>query len=139
MREAERRKRLAATTPLRRAEGAVSAEENRPEESASPMYSRAQQLQQEADQFLQQMREQLPADLGNSVDTLNDKTTSDPEKVEEIVPQESPAMQDAYAEEATTRRRISFDRDSLRTFFVTREVLGPPRSRKPHLPGVKNK
>ncbi len=56
------------------------------------------------------------------------------EKVEEIV---SPVMMgpDAYEQVATVRRGIRFDRSSLRTFMVTREVLGPPRAKRPHRPG----
>lgn len=57
------------------------------------------------------------------------------ERVEEIV---SPASSEAAYEIVTTaRRRIAFDMDALRTFVVTREVLGPPRFRKPHRPGVR--
>ncbi|HZK76463.1 MAG TPA: hypothetical protein VFD13_06100 [Candidatus Kapabacteria bacterium] len=57
------------------------------------------------------------------------------ERVDEIV---SPASSEAAYEIVTTaRRRIAFDMDALRTFVVTREVLGPPRVRKPHRPGIR--
>ena len=64
------------------------------------------------------------------------KVESQQASVEEIV---SPSSSDeaAYETVASVRRRIAFDRDALRTFIVTREVLGPPRFRKPHRPGVR--
>jgi hypothetical protein len=58
------------------------------------------------------------------------------ERVEEIVAP-APSDEAAYETVASVRRRISFDTDALRTFVVTREVLGPPRFRKPHRPGVR--
>jgi hypothetical protein len=59
------------------------------------------------------------------------------ERVEEIV---SPASSEAAYEITTAvRRRIAFDKDALRTFIVTREVLGPPRFRNPHRPGLRGR
>ncbi len=59
------------------------------------------------------------------------------ERVEEIV---SPASSEkAYEITATVHRRIPLDINALRTFMVTREVLGPPRFRKPHRPGVRGR
>lgn len=60
---------------------------------------------------------------------------SQEEPVKEIV---SPApSEEAYDTFASNRRRISFDTEALRTFVVTREILGPPRVRNPHRPGVR--
>lgn len=62
---------------------------------------------------------------------------SQEERVEEIVPPAS--SEQAYETVASVRRRISFDKGALRTFIVTREVLGPPRFRKPHRPGIRGR
>jgi hypothetical protein len=61
------------------------------------------------------------------------------EVVEEIVtPASSIGMQN-YEKVDAVQTRFALDRDALRKYVVIREVLGPPRSRKPHLPGVKNR
>jgi len=140
MREAERKeRRQSPQPPVRRAAGPVTAAQNRMESYAesSSLYSRAEALRRETGQFLQQAQTSEPEDAKPLV-VDNDRATADTERVDEIVPQESKLMRDAYEETTTVRRRISFDKESLRTFFVTKEVLGPPRSRKPHRPGVKN-
>lgn len=51
---------------------------------------------------------------------------------ENVVTIVEPSSEAAYEVQASTKSRaqIMFDHASLRTFFVTREVLGPPRSRK---------
>lgn len=56
------------------------------------------------------------------------------EVVEEIV---QPVATDAYDQVAVVRSQIPLDKDALRTFVVTRELLGPPRSKQPHRPGVR--
>lgn len=57
------------------------------------------------------------------------------ERVEEIVT--TAASERAYDITVTAKRRIAFNTNALRTFVVTREVLGPPRVRKPHRPGIR--
>jgi hypothetical protein len=56
------------------------------------------------------------------------KAVENEEKVEEIV-QPVDLGTDAYEQRVKIRRDISFDATSLRTFVITREVLGPPRSK----------
>jgi hypothetical protein len=63
------------------------------------------------------------------------KKKADAEVVEEIV---QPVATDAYDQAASVRRHIAFDKDALRTFMVTREILGPPRAKKPHRPGMRS-
>jgi len=58
------------------------------------------------------------------------------ETVEEIVP---PVAADAYDQVSSIRRHIALDRSALRTFIVTRELLGPPRAKQPHRPGMRSK
>ena len=61
------------------------------------------------------------------------------EQVESIVKPFAPASDAAYETTASVRRRIPLDAESIRTFVVTREILGPPRVRNPHRPGVRNR
>ena len=45
---------------------------------------------------------------------------------------------DAYSQtNIVTSTGINFDKQSLKTFFVTREILGPPRFRSPFRPGIR--
>jgi hypothetical protein len=67
------------------------------------------------------------------------KKQADDEVVEEIVPVTSSIGMQNYEKVDAVQTRFALDRDSLRKYVVIREVLGPPRSRKPHLPGVKNR
>ncbi len=59
--------------------------------------------------------------------------TDDEEQVEEIVPSASEAP---YEQKLLKKRTISLGPEALRTFIVTREILGPARYRKPHRPGI---
>jgi hypothetical protein len=87
------------------------------------------ELPPEVQRLLQYSRQRMPEPVERQVED------EQPEVVEQIVPQrtvESPVQgQDAYTTPAATRPRFAFNRDALRTFVVTREVLGPARSRKP--------
>ncbi len=86
------------------------------------------ELPPEIQRMLQYSRQRTPAPIERQAEEVQ------PEVVETIVPTlapESPLMADAYAIAGPTRRRFVFDREAVRTFVVTREVLGPPRSRKP--------
>ncbi len=61
---------------------------------------------------------------------------SQAETVEEIVP---PASEIPYEQKVKVQRRIPLDSESLRTFVVTREILGPARFRNPHRPGIQGR
>ncbi|GEM_PF-2406319 len=58
------------------------------------------------------------------------------ERVEEIV---SPASESAYETANVAPRRVPIGTEALRTFMVTREILGPPRSKRPHRPEFRNR
>ncbi|MDP4198404.1 MAG: hypothetical protein Q8922_04195 [Bacteroidota bacterium] len=80
-------------------------------------------LPPEVQRLLQYSRRQQPAES----ETI---APEQPEVVETIVPEVAPVA-DAYTTSAVVRPRFVFDRAAIQTFVVTREVLGPPRSKKP--------
>ncbi len=67
------------------------------------------------------------------------KKLAEGETVEEIVPRASSIGMQNYEKADAVQTRFVLDKDVLRQYIVIREVFGPPRSRKPHLPGVKNR
>jgi hypothetical protein len=57
--------------------------------------------------------------------------------VELIQPSDGPGM-DAYNQTSSVvSTGINFDKSSLKTFFVIREILGPPRFRSPFRPSIR--
>jgi hypothetical protein len=136
--EAPPQTRQRTSVPL----GPVSAEENRPIYQAQqsqvpsqpPDYDRTRSYSQQVEppKEIQPLLDSMKRRKAKKQEQQND------EQVEEIV---QPVVMgpDAYDQVATVRRSISFDPDSLRTFVVTREVLGPPRAKRPHRPGVRQR
>jgi hypothetical protein len=146
MREQQRKQAAAQATPVpaRAAQrqavvlGPVSAEENRPVYRDQPAPMPAPVINPDRGQSYA-YPDQTPEEIRPLMDSAKRRKKKkqaqpDVEKVEEIV---SPVAMgvDAYEQIATARRAIRFDKDSLRTFIVTREVLGPPRAKRPHRPG----
>jgi len=122
--------RAVPRTPL----GAVTAEEN--ESPAARFIERAREGARTAlgaNEMPDDVRAMMEASR-RSKKKKADETQS--EVVEEIV---APASENAYEAVAIAKRRIPLDKDALRTFVVTREVLGPPRYRKPHRPGIRGR
>ncbi|HWF43358.1 MAG TPA: hypothetical protein VG537_01825 [Candidatus Kapabacteria bacterium] len=57
--------------------------------------------------------------------------------VELIQPIDGPDMEAYNQTGIVATTGISFDKRSLKTFFVTREILGPPRFRSPFRPSIR--
>jgi hypothetical protein len=118
--------------------GPVSAEENQPVRAdrsiplpASSYQDRSQPVTEEPPEAIRPLMEL--AKRKKKLVPVND------EVVEEIVsPVSSLGMQN-YEKVDAVRRQIPLDKDALRTFIVTRELLGPPRSKNPHRPGMRSK
>ncbi len=77
--------------------------------------------------------------LMESAKRTRNKKQADAEVVEEIVPVTSSIGMQNYEKADAVQTRFALDWDSMRKYVVIREVLGPPRSRKPYLPGIKNR
>jgi hypothetical protein len=116
-----------------------------PETSVSRIAERWQSMSRETDEETEDIQDEVPAEikllLERSRRTKRQEAADESEATYayEQTPQTIPApTQDAYDQPAVIARRgISFDKESLRTFFVTREILGTPRSRSPYRPGVR--
>ncbi len=145
MREQKRKAEAQASASL----GAVTSGDNDDVPVQQPIgaYSRqSQDIGDEADRFVREVREQIPENVRNlQKASRRAKKMAEPvlspvqddEVVDRLVT--APVVEDAYAQKVFVRRGISFDRQSMRTFFVTREVLGAPRSRKPFRPGLRGR
>ena len=100
-------------------------------------------MTQEIDNAVDEVNDEVPAEikslLQRSRRAKQQKAADVSEVAYEQTPQTIPApVYDAYdLPTVVARRGISFDKESLRTFIVTREVLGTPRSRSPYRPGVR--
>ena len=101
-------------------------------------------MTEEADRFVEQDDPEVQQAIQQAYDALRrgkQETVTSVASFEDVIPAPvvvaAPKVVDAYEQVTVARRRISFDKQSLRTFFVTREVLGPPRSRKPFQLGIK--
>lgn len=155
LREAKRKQAEAENTqnfiqqnqPQREVLGPVSAEENRSVATAynSPMDepqatvpqpSYLDMMPQELQKFVEGQRPKKKKKRAK--EEVVDRQGKRQEKVEEIVTPISTGP-DAYEESTLHRPKIRFDSDALRTFIVTREVLGPPRAKRPHRPGITQK
>ena len=138
MREQQRKQAQENPAPLRTMReqrepavlGPVTAEENKVEpERIDRSIVVPDQATQEARQKLDNIRRAKK----------KKREAAQEENVERIVKPMAPASDAAYETVASVRTRIPLDAESLRTFMVTREILGPPRYRKPHRPGVRNR
>ena len=116
------------------------------ERQSAPMIAsdRWKNMTQEADQFIDDDKEEVPSEIQRVVAAsrlARQATVTARASYDEVVDPRpvvvSVAPVDAYEQVTVARRRINFDKQSLRTFFVTREALGPPRSRKPFRPSIK--
>jgi len=66
------------------------------------------------------------------------QTPEDDEPVVELVQPIEGREIDAYNQSTpAVSTGINFDKRSLKTFFVTREILGPPRFRSPFRPNIR--
>jgi len=147
VRKAQReQQRRAATAPIAR--GPVIEDDSHrivmTEPSQPGTSDRWRIMSQEADRFVDEVRDEVPEEIKPLLEKPRRATRRDIPVLETVYEYEQappsvlPPVPDAYAQPAdAVRRGISFDRRSLRTFFVTREVLGPPRSRSPYRPGVR--
>ena len=113
--------------------GAVTAEENR---ELGPLESQRERWTDRAKAALG--ANEVPAPVQALIESHRkpDKATQDDERVEEIV---APSSEAAYEQTASVKTRISFAPAALRTFVVTREVLGPARFRNPHRLSIRSK
>jgi hypothetical protein len=121
--------------------GPVSAEENRPiyadrsiplPTAPIPTYpDRSQPLVEEPPEEIRPLME--------SAKRRKKKVQVAEEVVEEIVPIASSIGMQNYEKVDAIQTRFALDKDSLRKYVVIREVLGPPRSRKRYMPGIKNR
>jgi hypothetical protein len=102
----------------------------------------------EPDQFLQQMEADVPESVRPLLEAARKpkrkkrkpvEATADGETVERIVADVPVIEVSAYDAVTPVRRRIRFDKEALQAFMVTREVLGPPRAKRPHRPGIRNR
>jgi hypothetical protein len=148
--------------------GAVNAEENRapsaPDRSAyipdrttfipdraTSISDRAAYASASEAQFFQDAQQDVPEQLKPMIEQARRKKqkkrdekqagnrlTSD-EPIERIVPATSTIGMQNYEKVDAVQKRFALDRDSIRTYVITREVLGPPRSRKPHRPAMKDR
>jgi hypothetical protein len=161
MREQQRKQAAAAPSPVparatqRQAVvlGPVSAEENRPiyiDRSTSadrssytdrsiPLPTPSINIYQDRSQPLIEETPEAIRPLMESAKRRKKKKQADEEVVEEIVPTTSSIGMQNYEKVDAVQTRFALDKDSLRKYVVIREVLGPPRSRKRHMPGVKNR
>jgi hypothetical protein len=121
--------------------GPVSAEENRPIYADRSIPLPTPSINVTRDRSLP-IVEEPPEEirpLMESAKRRKKKKQAGDEVVEEIVPTTSSIGMQNYEKVDAVQTRFALDRDSLRKYVVIREVLGPPRSRKRHLPGVKNR
>jgi hypothetical protein len=98
----------------------------------------------EPDRFLQQMDADVPESIRPLLEAARKpkrkkRKPVEEEPVERIVTDVPVAEVSAYDAVSPVRRRISFDKGALQAFIVTREVLGPPRAKNPHRPGLRNR
>jgi hypothetical protein len=99
----------------------------------------------EPDRFLQQMEADVPESIRPLFEAARkpkrkkSKPVEPEEPVERIVADIPVVEVSAYDAVAPVRRRIRFDKEALQAFMVTREVLGPPRAKRPHRPGIRNR
>ncbi len=121
--------------------GPVSAEENQPIRADRSIPLPAASINVYQDRSLPIVEEPPEAirPLMESAKRKKKKKQVDEEVVEEIVPPVSSIGMQNYEKADAVQTRFALDWDSMRKYVVIREVLGPPRSRKPHLPGVKNR
>ncbi len=132
-----------ARTPQRQAVvlGPVSAEENQPIYADRSIPLPAPAITVTRDRSLPIM-EDTPEEIRPLMESAKRKKKqkqANLEVVEEIVPATSSIGMQNYEKADAVQTRFALDGDSLRKYIVIREVLGPPRSRKPHLPGIKNR
>ena len=119
--------------------GPVSAEENQPTRADRSIPLPATPINVYQDRSQPEEPPEAIRPLMESAKRRKKKKQANDEVVEEIVtPASSIGMQN-YEKVDAVQTRFALDKDSLRKYVVIREVLGPPRSRKRHLPGVKNR
>jgi hypothetical protein len=116
--------------------GPVSAEENQPTRAdrSIPLPINIYQDRSQPEEPPEAIRP-----LMESAKRRKKKKQANDEVVEEIVPTTSSIGMQNYEKVDAVQTRFALDKDSLRKYVVIREVLGPPRSRKRHLPGMKNR
>ena len=121
--------------------GPVSAEENQPirADRSIPLPSARINVYQDRSQPIVEEPPEAIRPLMESAKRRKKKKQADDEVVVEIVPTTSSIGMQNYEKVDAVQTRFALDKDSLRKYVVIREVLGPPRSRKRHLPGVKNR
>ena len=148
MREQKRKAALAGEIPAApvsaRPLGAVSAEENRAATIVDQIASSSsagdlsvQNVQQEVPDEIKPLMEQARRTKKKKRDDkqAGNQSASD-ETVERLVKDVSSIGMQNYEKVDAVRPRFVLDTDSIRNYVVTREVLGPPRSRKPYRAGV---
>ncbi len=128
--------------------GPVSAEENRPisadrsryMDRSIPLASAPITIYQDRSQpLIEEAPEAIRPLMESAKRRKKKKQAEEEEVVTEIVPVTSSIGMQNYEKADAVQTRFAIDNDSLRNYVVIREVLGPPRSRKPYLPGIKNR
>jgi hypothetical protein len=151
MREQKRKQALAGESPpapvSARPLGAVSAEENR----AASASARTALVANSEDQFFQDVQQEVPEEIKPLMEQArrtkkkkrDDKQAGNQpvsdEPVERLVKDVSSIGMQNYEKVDAVRKRFVLDRDAIRNYVITREVLGPPRSRKPFRPAMKDR
>jgi hypothetical protein len=158
LREQKRKQALAGEVPLvaERVQplGAVSAEENRAASisgRSTSISDRAAYASASEAQFFQDVQQEVPEQIKPMIEQARrtkkkkrdeaqagNRLTSD-EPIERIAQTTSTIGMQNYEKVDAVQKRFALDRDSIRTYVITREVLGPPRARKPHRPAMKDR
>ena len=95
------------------------------------------------DRFLQQVEADVPESVRPLLEATRKKkrkrsAVKSDEEVDRIV-SDAASSESAYETTTVVRPKIRLDRSALQTFVITREVLGQPRAKHPHRPGLRNR
>ena len=121
-----------ATQQAPRVLGAVTAEENRrPAERPIQRYAERAKEMLAANEMPEEVRGMMQVRQSTQA-----QPETQEERVDEIVP---PASESPYETSVRSKPRISLSQEALRTFIVTREILGPARFRNPHRRSIRSK
>jgi len=140
LREQKRKEALAAQMPIATTSavplGAVSAQDNSPL-STSDLIS----TPEPGDQFFQDADREVPEQIKPVIEyarKAKKKKREERQPIEKIAEVSSIGMQN-YEKVDALRKHFVLDRVAIRNYVITREVLGPPRSRKPFHPAMKDR